>query len=45
MAQIEEMGLEEFCDYMLKKGFHSDIVTSFDRNRVLGATFLSATMT
>lgn len=41
MAQIEEMGVDEFCDYLLEqKGFRSDIVTSFNRNRISGATFL-----
>ena len=41
MAQIEEMGVDEFCDYLLEqKGFHSDVVTNFNRNRISGATFL-----
>ena len=41
MARIEEMGVDEFCDYLWEqKGFHSDIVTSFNRNRISGATFL-----
>ena len=33
------MGVDDFCDY-LEKGFHSDIVMSFHRNRMSGATFL-----
>lgn len=41
MARIEEMGIDEFCDYLLEeKGFHSDVVTCFSRNRIAGATFL-----
>lgn len=41
MERIEEMEIDEFCDYLLKeKGFHSDVVTSFNRNRISGATFL-----
>lgn len=35
------MGLDEFCDYLLEKGFHSDVMTSFNRNRVSGVTFLA----
>ena len=32
---------DEFCDYLLEqKGFRSDIVTSFNRNQISGATFL-----
>ena len=34
------MGVDDFCDYLEEKGFHSDIVTSFHRNRMSGATFL-----
>ena len=41
MARIEEMGIDEFCDYLLEeKEFHSDVVTSFSRNRISGATFM-----
>ena len=34
------MGVDDVCDYLEEKGFHSDIVTSFHRNRMSGATFL-----
>lgn len=38
---MEHMGVDEFCDYLLEeKKFHSDVVTSFHRNRITGATFL-----
>ena len=40
MARIEEVGIDEFCDHLLEKEFHSDVVTSFSRNRISDATFL-----
>lgn len=41
MERIEEMEVDEFCDYLMQdKGVHSEVVISFNRNRISGATFL-----
>ena len=41
MEQLQKMGVNEFCNYLLaERGVHSDVVSCFSDNRISGATFL-----
>ena len=40
---VSEMTCNEFTDFLMKEGFHEDVISSFSSNRICGATFCSLT--
>ena len=38
-VSVSEMNCGDFCDYLLKEGFHEDVISSFSSNRISGASF------
>lgn len=43
MEKIRELSCADFCDFLLKEGFHEDIVSTFTKNRICGETFFEMT--
>lgn len=40
---VSDMNCTEFNEFLVKKGFHEDVVSSFYNNRICGATFSDLT--
>ena len=43
MDVIKELSCAEFGDFLLRKGFHEDIVLTFNENRICGQAFCEMT--
>ena len=41
--RVSEMTVSEFNDFLMKEGFHEDVVSSFSDNRICGTSFCDLT--
>ena len=45
MSEVPISGItcSEFSDFLMKEGFHEDVISSFSSNRICGASFCALT--
>lgn len=43
MENIGELNCVDFSDFLVKEGFHEDVVSAFTANRICGQTFIEMT--
>ena len=40
MENVKELNCEDFGDFLMKQGFHEDMVSAVTANRICGQTFI-----